>query len=90
MLGGICRMSDMLQRIIGEVVVGTVKWRVTLSHGLIQFWTDDGVDTANPRYVLSADIPAEVMDLAAVAARTYAVENRRGAATHASEITLEP
>ena len=74
-------MSDVLRETIGEVLAGTRLWRVTLSHGLIQFWTDDTSDTINPRYVLSVDIPAEALELAALAARRFAqVSGGSGAA----------
>jgi hypothetical protein len=61
------------QEIIGDVLVGDVKWRVTLSHSFICLWTDDA-DSA-PRYVFSATIPPEALQLAVEAARRHAANS---------------
>jgi preprotein translocase subunit Sec61beta len=82
-------MSDVLTETIGEVLVGTRLWRVTLCHGLIQFWTDDTSDTINPRYVLSADIPVEALELAAVGVRKFAQVSGGSFAADTGDKTLK-
>jgi len=64
-------MATSNEEVIGHVLIENVKWRVTLRHGFICLWTDNSEPT-NPRYVLSADIPSEVLYLAAEAARRHA------------------
>jgi hypothetical protein len=72
--GSVLVMATPEQEIIGDALVGDVKWRVTLSHGLICLWTDDA-DTDAPRYVFSATIPPEALQLAVEAARRHAANS---------------
>jgi hypothetical protein len=53
--------------LVGEVKLQGVTWRVTRIAGMFRIWTD----ATNPRYVISADIPCEILEAMArdVAAR---------------------
>ena len=61
-----------------------------MCHGSIQFWTDDTVDRINARYVLSATIPPEVMDLAAKAASRHVMLTGAAPAVDVDKLALEP
>jgi hypothetical protein len=70
-------MAPFSEELLGTVLSKDLKWRVTLSHGFIYIWTD-AEQSKRPRYILSAEMPPEVLLLAARAARRYSGSEQDG------------
>jgi hypothetical protein len=58
------------EELVGEAKVHDATWKVTRLAGMFRIWTD----AADPRYVISADIPCEIFE---AMARDVAARNRQ-------------